>query len=175
MANSNAAEQALPETSLPGLADIQEPLLANDWYLAPGWSLLLILLVALLSYLAYRCWRYRQWQQPVKVALAALAELDLTTADAAEQITRLMKRLLLTRQSAHPAVAFSGTAWQQYLLASLPKADLPADALPDLQALHYQSAPPIADIKRYAAFAALWLKKVNLSPQPNVKKGNNHA
>lgn len=176
MANSNAANVAPPPTpiaetaTMPGLADIQEPLLANDWYLAPGWSILLLLVLGLLGYAGYRWWRYQQQQKPVKFALAELDKLDLTAPDAPEHITTLLKRLLLTRSPAHPALTLSGTAWQQYLIASLPASAQPADALPDLLTLHYQSAPASEDVKRYAAFAAVWLKKVKLT-----ERGAAHA
>ncbi len=168
MANSNAAnaappETATPATTMPGLADIQEPLLANDWYLAPGWSLLLAILLALLGFAGYRWWRYHQQQKPVKFALAELKQLDLTAPNAAELITTLLKRLLLTRQPAHPALTKSGAAWQEFLLSSLPASARPEEPLPDLMALHYQSSPAIDDIRRYAAFAAVWLKKVKLT------------
>lgn len=173
MANSNAAnaappealkpETAIPDTSMPGLADIQEPLLANDWYLAPGWSLLLFILLAILGFAGYRWWRHYQQQKPTKFALAELEKLDLTAPNAAEMITTLMKRLLLTRLPGHPALAFSGVLWQQYITSSLPTNVLPAEPLPDLLALHYQSAPALDDVRRYAVFAALWLKNVKLT------------
>ncbi|RVU37637.1 DUF4381 domain-containing protein [Rheinheimera riviphila] len=169
MANSNAAnvappEAPIPETAtMPGLADIQEPLLANDWYLAPGWSLLLVILVVLLGYAGYRWWRYQQQQKPIKFALAELEKLDLTAPNAAEMITTLLKRLLLTRLPAHPALALSGAAWQQYLMSSLPSSAKPVEPLPDLLALHYQSTPAVDDIRRYAAFAAVWLQKVKFT------------
>lgn len=163
MANSNAANVAQPQASMPGLADIQEPVLANDWYLAPGWSVLLLILLAVLSYGGYRWWRHYQQQKPLKYALAELEKLDLTAPNAAEMITTLLKRLLLTRSPAHQALTLSGVAWQQYLLSSLPAKVKLAEPLPDLLALHYQSAPAIDDIRRYAAFAALWLKNVKLT------------
>ena len=178
MANSNVANLAPPEATIPGLADIQEPLLNNDWYLAPGWSLLLILFLALCGYAGYRWWRYRQFQKPVQLALAELAKIDVATADAAQQITQLMKRLLITRLPAHPAITLTGAAWQQFLITSLPAAvvkKLPADPLPDLLALHYQQTTAPDEIQRYAAFAALWLQKANLSAAPAMAQGVTHA
>jgi len=163
MANSNAANVAPPDTAIPGLADIQEPLLANDWYLAPGWSLLLLILLAMLSYSGYRWWRHYQQQKPLKYALAELEKLDLTAPNAAEMITTLLKRLLLTQSPTHQALTLSGASWQQYLLSSLPAKVKLAEPLPDLLALHYQSAPAIDDIRRYAAFATLWLKHLKLT------------
>lgn len=162
MANSNAANVIPPQAAMPGLADIQEPLLTNDWYLAPGWSLLLLIFLALIAYGGYRWWRYYLQQKPVKYALAELACLDLTAANAPEQITTLLKRLLLTKAPAHPALTMSGTAWQHYLSTSLPANVKPVEPLPDLMALHYQRSPANEDVRRYAAFAALWMKKVHL-------------
>jgi hypothetical protein len=162
MANLNAANVTPPQAAMPGLADIQEPLLANDWYRAPGWLLLLATLLLLLGYAGYRWWRYQQQQKPVTFALAELAKLDLTAPNAAELITTLLKRLLLTQVPAHPALTYSGTAWQQFLLSSLPTGVTPAEPLPDLLALHYQGTPALDDMRRYAVFAALWLQKVKL-------------
>ena len=167
MANSNAANVTPPQASMPGLADIQEPLLANDWYRAPGWLLLIAILLLLLGYAGYRWWRYQQQQKPIKFALAQLEKFDLSAPNAAEQITTLLKRLLLTRIPAHPALTFSGSAWQQYLMSSLPGNVKLAEALPDLLALHYQSAPAVDDVRRYAVFAAVWLKTVKLT-QPGA-------
>ena len=163
MANSNTANVAPPEATMPGLADIQEPVLANDWYLAPGWSLLFGIFLALVAYGGYRWWRYHQQQKPLRYALAELAKLDLTQSNAPEQITTLLKRLLITKAPAHPAVTLSGTAWQQFLVASLPADVKAAEPLPDLMALHYQGTPAIEDVRRYASFAALWLNKAKLS------------
>jgi hypothetical protein len=178
MANSSAAKLAPTEATMPGLADIQEPILANDWYMAPGWIILLGLLLLALSYVGYRYWRYVQCQKPVKFALSALAKLDLETPGSAEQITQLIKRLLLTRVPAHPAIALSGAAWQYFLITSLPKSlrsTLPNDPLPDLQALHYQRAPAIEDIQRYANFAAVWMSKVKDIPATAHITGAPHA
>lgn len=174
MANSNAANVTPPQASMPGLADIQEPLLANDWYRAPGGLLLIAILLLLLGYAGYRWWRYQQQQKPVKFALAELAKLDLTAPNAAEQISTLLKRLLLTRLPSHPALTYSGFAWQQFLLSSLPTGVTPAEPLPDLLSLHYQSAPAAEDIRRYAVFAELWLKKAKLH-QAVSKTGASHA
>ena len=163
MANSNAANVAPADVAMPGLADIQEPILANDWYLAPGWFLLLLIILALLGYAGYRWWRYHQQQKPLRYALAELNQLDLTTANAPAQITTLLKRVILTKVPGHPALTLSGTAWQQYLVTSLPPNSNPAAALPDLMALHYQRTPAIEEVRRYADFAVLWLHKVKLS------------
>ena len=163
MANSNTANITPPEATMPGLADIVEPALANDWYLAPGWSILSGILLALVAYGGYRWWRYVEHQKPIRYALAELAKLDLTQSHAPEQITTLLKRLIITKAPTHPAVTLSGTAWQQYLVATLPANVKTADPLPDLLTLHYQGTPAIEDVRRYASFAALWLKKAKLS------------
>ncbi|MBU2279721.1 MAG: DUF4381 domain-containing protein [Gammaproteobacteria bacterium] len=162
-ANPNGANTTPVSPPLPGLADIQEPLLANDWYFAPIWSLLLLLIVVLTIVAGYRWWRYYQAQKPVKYALAELDAIDLTAPNAAEMITTLMKRLILTQAPAHPAITMNGKPWQQFLTSSMPPNALPAEPLPDLLALHYQSAPAEADIRRYASFAATWLKRVKLT------------
>lgn len=178
MANSSAAKPTPTEATMPGLADIQEPLLANDWYMAPGWIVMLGMLFFGLCYLGYRYWRHYQHQKPVKFALLALSKLDLESSGSVEQITQLIKRLLLTRVSAHPAIALSGAAWQAFLMASLPasaRSTLPEDPLPDLQALHYQRTPAIEDIQRYAKFAAVWMKTVKDIPATTRFVGAPHA
>jgi hypothetical protein len=178
MANSSAAKHSPTEATIPGLADIQEPLLANDWYMAPGWIVLLAVLLFGFIYLCYRYWRHYQHQKPVKFALLTLSNLDLEASGSVEQITQLIKRLLLTRVSAHPAIALSGAAWQAFLMASLPasaRSTLPEDPLPDLQALHYQRAPAMEDIERYAKFAAIWMRKVKDIPATARIVGAPHA
>jgi hypothetical protein len=178
MVNSSTAKHTPTEATIPGLADIQEPLLANDWYMAPGWIVMLGLLMFGFCYLGYRYWRHYQHQKPVKFALLALSKLDLEASGSVEQITQLIKRLLLTRVSAHPAIALSGSAWQAFLMTSLPTSvcsKLSDDPLPDLQALHYQRSPAKEDIQRYANFAAVWMKSVKDIPATARLVGASHA
>lgn len=156
---------AQPE-ALAQLADIQEPALGNDWYLAPGWWLLAVLVLTLL-WLLYRKYRQHQLKQaPKGFALKALAALDLGAPDAPAQITALLKRYLLNQQPDHPALSYSGAAWRQFLLNSLhanQQAAVPE--LPDLLALHYQGSPQQAAVQAYASFAAFWLQHTALRQQ----------
>ncbi|MCT6700851.1 DUF4381 domain-containing protein [Rheinheimera sp. 4Y26] len=165
-ANTAAQPQALAQ-----LADIQEPLLVNDWYLAPGWWLLATLVLTLL-WLLYRKYRQQQLKQaPKRFALKALAALDKGAAGAPAQITALLKRWLLSQNPGHPALSYSGEAWRQFLLNSLktkPKAAVVA--LPDLLALHYQRAPQQTEIQAYADFAALWLQYADLEQYADQQK-----
>jgi len=163
MANSNAASPATTQATVPGLADIQEPLLGNDWYLAPGWLVVMLIVLGLIVYVGYRLWNYHLQQKPLRFTLAELARLDLNSADAPEQITTLLKRLLMTKIPGHPALTYSGSAWQQFLISSLPPKITPTAPLPDLMTLHYQASPSAEDIRLYATFAAFWLQKVNLN------------
>lgn len=157
-ANSPAQQQALAQ-----LADIQEPILGNDWYLAPGWWLLAALVLTL-SWLLYRKYRQQQLKQaPRRFALKVLAALDLSATDASAQITALLKRWLLNQQPDHPALSYSGKSWQQFLLNSLPaNQQTVAATLPDLLALHYQGSPQLSDVQAYASFAAYWLQHADL-------------
>lgn len=164
-----------PDPRLQALADIQEPLLASDWYLAPVWWLLACLVLLLLGWLIRRV-RMRQPQQASKqLALRELAAIDLTQSDSATAITALLKRYLQTKRPQHPALTQTGAQWQQFLLQSLRQPT--AQALPDLLALHYQAAPTAQDLAAYADFARHWLQhhqldaaKVTLPPSaPGVR------
>lgn len=165
-ANTAAQPQALAQ-----LADIQEPLLVNDWYLAPGWWLLVALALTLL-WLLSRKYRQQQLKQaPKRFALKALAALDKGAADAPAQITALLKRWLLSQNPCHPALSYSGEAWRKFLLKSLQNRQKTAvPTLPDLLALHYQRSPQQTEIQAYADFAALWLQYANLEQYADQHK-----
>lgn len=175
MNTTNAQPQ---NPALAQLADIQEPLLANDWYLAPVWWLLAVFVIVV-SWLLLR--HYQQFQlrrAPRRVALATLSKLELNTADAPAQITSLLKRWLLSEAPQHPALAYSGKNWQQFLLLTLTASGqhkINSAPLPDLLALHYQQSPDPAQVQRYAAFAHVWLQHADLrlngnaNPAPGVK------
>lgn len=144
------------------MADIQEPALGNDWYLAPGWWLLAALLLVL-GWLLYRRYRqYRQQQAPRHYALGLLKTLDVTAHNAPAQITGILKRWLRSQQPTHPALTYSGDAWRQFLLQTLPTKLANNDSLPDLLALHYQPSPQTTEVQTYADFAVRWLQHANL-------------
>ncbi len=146
-----------PDPRLQALADIQEPLLASDWYLAPVWWLLACLVLLLLGWLIRRL-RHRQPQQAAKqLALRELDRIDLAQSGSATAITALLKRYVQTKQPQHPALTQTGVQWQQFLVQSLRQPA--AQALPDLLALHYQAAPAAEDLTAYAEFARHWLQQ----------------
>lgn len=145
-----------PDPRLQSLADIQEPLLASDWYLAPIWWLLAALLLLLLLWLL-RLLRQRQPQpQSQQLALSELASIDLQQPASASAITALLKRYLQTKVPQHPALTQTGGQWQQFLQQSLSQPA--AQLLPDLLTLHYQASPATEDLQAYADFARHWLQ-----------------
>ena len=172
-----ATEAPATNPALQQLADIQEPALLNDWYMAPIWWLLLLLTIVL-AVLAFRFYRRRQLRlAPRRFAQASLATISLEDKDAAHQITALLKRFLLTEAPSHPALAYSGNAWQQFLMQSLsaqPQSTQPP--LPDLLALHYQQQPDAGQLELYAHFARLWLQQAKITTAaPAVKGGDAHV
>lgn len=144
-----------PDPRLQSLADIQEPLLASDWYLAPIWWLLAVLLLLLLGF-GLRLLRQRRPQpQSQQLALSELAGIDLQQAGSATAITAVLKRYLQTKVPQHPALTQTGAQWQQFLQQSQQH---PFAALPDLLALHYQASPAPEQLQAYADFARHWLQ-----------------
>jgi hypothetical protein len=145
-----------PDPRLQSLADIQEPLLASDWYLAPIWWLLAVFVLLLLGWLIRRV-RMRQPQQAAtQLALRELSAIALDQSGSATAITALLKRYVQTKMPQHPALTQTGAQWQQFLVQSLRQPA--AQALPDLLALHYQAAPAEQDLIAYAEFARHWLQ-----------------
>lgn len=144
-----------PDPRLQALADIQEPQLVSDWYLAPIWWLLALLLFVALFWFLWRWRRQQQTNRPRDLALQELATIDLQQANAVCGITALLKRYLQTKVAQHPALTYSGLRWQQFLQHSLPRTA--SITLPDLLALQYQASPLADDIRAYADFAKYWL------------------
>lgn len=172
-----ATEAPATNPALQQLADIQEPALGNDWYMAPIWWLALLLTIFLLV-LAFRFYRRRQLRlAPRRFAQASLAGIGLDGKDAAHQITALLKRVLLSEAPSHPALAYSGSNWQQFLMQSLgAKHQSSLPPLPDLLALHYQQQPDAGQLELYARFARLWLQHANISAAaPAIKGGATHV
>ena len=167
-----ATEAPATNPALQQLADIQEPVLGNDWYMAPIWWLLLLLTLFLLV-LVFRLYRRRQLRlAPRRFAQASLAGIGLDDKDAAHQITALLKRVLLSEAPSHPALSYSGTAWQQFLTQSLgAKHQSSLPQLPDLLALHYQPQPDAGQLELYARFARLWLQHANITAAAPALKG----
>lgn len=164
-----------PASPLAALADIQQPVLHNEWYKAPIWSLLAFVLLVLLGFAGWKLWQRRQQRRPLRLALVQLNALDLSAADAASQISSILKRVLRTLNPQHPALSYAGQPWQQFLQQSLNGQPSAQPPLPDLLALHYQPSPAAADIQAYAAFARHWLRSgrpqlistVTVTPQQN--------
>lgn len=167
-----ATDAPATNPALQQLADIQEPALGNDWYMAPIWWLLLLLTMFLVV-LAFRFYRRRQQRlAPRRFAQASLAGIGLDDKDAAHQITALLKRVLLSEAPSHPALSYSGNAWQQFLTQSLgAKQQRSLPPLPDLLALHYQPQPDAGQLELYARFARLWLQHANIAAAAPAIKG----
>lgn len=178
MTSTNAQPQ---NAALAQLADIQEPLLANDWYLAPVWWLLAVFVVVVFWLLLRRYQHFQQRQAPRRFALATLSTIDLNKPDAPAQITSLLKRWLLSEAPQHPALAYSGKNWQQFLVSTLTASGqlkINGAPLPDLLALHYQQSADPAEVQRYAAFALIWLQQADLrlsNGNANTAQGVKHV
>lgn len=144
-----------PDPRLQNLADIQEPQLLSDWYLAPIWWVLAVCIL-LLCWWGFRRWRRHQLKQrPRQLAQQALAMVNLAQPTAPHQISAVLKRYLLTLAPTHPALTLSGQQWQQFLLQT--STEQSEFTLPDLLALHYQPSPSVDDVAAYAKFAQHWL------------------
>lgn len=145
-----------PDPRLAALIDIQEPLLANDWYMAPIWWLLALLLIGSLCGCVWYLRKRATEQRPYRDAMSQLNQLELQAQLTPAAITILLKRYLITRQPKHPALAWSGQAWQDFLQQSLAPT-LSPPPLPDLLALHYQAEADPEHIRSYLEFGKFWL------------------
>lgn len=163
-----------PDPRLQSLADIQEPLLVSDWYLAPIWWLVAGLILLLLGFGLRRLRRRRLQPAAQQLALQELASIDVRQPGSASSITMVLKRYLQSRVPQHPALTTTGEQWQQFLLQT--QQQPAAAALPDLLALHYQATPAPEQLQTYADFARHWLQHhqadlipvVSAAPSPGV-------
>ncbi len=152
---AEASPQALTDSLKAALADIQQPPLPDEFYLAPGYLLLALPLLLLLGWWLYKCWQRHQRNQPRRLALKRLSELSLTDEAAANQILLLLKQYLKTRNPRHPALTMNSRQLTGFLSEQV---NLNA-SWPDLDALLYSKTPADADVALFARLATQWLQQ----------------
>ncbi|MEI6415430.1 MAG: DUF4381 domain-containing protein [Pseudomonadota bacterium] len=113
-----------PPPSPDPLADLRPyhlPEAILGWPPAPGWWLLGGFLLVLAVWLTRVWWRRRQRQAPTRQALIELAHLragfarDGDEAAFVRGLSRLLRRVALSRFPLHPVAGLSGEAWLDFL------------------------------------------------------------
>jgi len=145
------------------LADIQQPPLPAEFYVAPGYLLSTILLGAALFYLWRRWQRHRRLQRPRQLALLALAQLrqQLPADNSAgvggqtNAVVLVLKQYIQTKSPFHPVLSQSS---QQFLLF-LQQSVSPAEPLPDADWLLYSGAADLAALTNLLDYASRWLQQ----------------
>jgi len=151
MANDPSATDQLKTA----LADIQQPPLPDEFYLAPGMVFLAALLLAALLWLARRLYRRHQRDSARRLALLALAQISAEQSGAANAILQLLKRYLQTKRPGHPALAMHSAEF----VAFLQQSSAITSPLPDLDLLLYGPAPEQAQVQIWLQFARQWLEQ----------------
>ena len=98
------------------LRDIHAAAVPEFWPLAPGWWLLALLVLAVLivsSWWLIKIWRQRKHEARILSELDTLAESS--PADAATQISTLMRRVALMRFKRIDVASLSGNDWLGFL------------------------------------------------------------
>lgn len=102
------------------LRDIHLPAPPDFWPPAPGWWLLAAVVLALLTAISIRLWRYIKIQRQRRRILDLLQQLENTAADQQTpdylaRLSRLLRRLALTRFPARQIAPLTGEDWLQFL------------------------------------------------------------
>lgn len=150
-----AETPSLTDNLKAALADIQQPPLPDEFYLAPGYILLSLLLLILLSWFGWRLFQQYRRNSARRIALHLLEQINLQQKDAANQILLLLKQYLQTKKTGHPALAMQSAQFVTFLQQS---ASLEATP-PELDTLLYGRAPAPAAVAAWHLFAKQWLVK----------------
>lgn len=150
---SMANDPALNDQIKAALADIQQPPLPDEFYLAPGYLLLAVLFVLLVSWLVHLAIKNHRRNSARRMALKQLAEINPQQSDAANRILWLLKQYLQTKQPGHAALAMQTAAFLQFLQQSAAL----TTPLPDLNSLLYAPAPAVEQVQAWQQFARQWL------------------
>ncbi len=150
-----ATEPSVTEQLKTALADIQQPPLPDEFYLAPGVIVLAVLLLLLLAWLTRLLYRRYQRDNARRLALDALALIVSTEPGAANAVLLLLKQYLQTKAPGHPALALSSAGFVAFLQHS---GQLTA-TVPDLDLLLYSPAQDPATVQSWQQFARQWLKQ----------------
>jgi hypothetical protein len=142
---------------LEDLRDIHLPDLPGFWPPAIGWwivTTLALLVIWWIWRLLRRQWRVRRWR---RYALAQLRQIErqqrrgrMSTIEAWQALSMLLRRLMLLHQSRHDVAALEGEAWLAALDRHLACGDLFRHGIGrELATLPYQSSaalPPTAPL-----------------------------
>lgn len=137
------------------LADIQQPPLPDEFYLAPGYLLLAVLILALVGWFIWRLLRQRRRNSARRLALQLLEQINLQQKDAANQILLLLKQYLQTKKPGHSALAMQSAQFVAFLQRSA-ALDTPP---PELDVLLYSPSSDPALIIAWQQYARQWLIK----------------
>jgi hypothetical protein len=151
MANNPSATDNLKAA----LADIQQPPLPDEFYIAPGWLCLAVMVISALLWLGRRAYQRYQGDNARRLALKALAEISLQHPAAANAILQLVKQYLQTKQPGHPALAFRSAEFVVFLKNT---GNLTLE-LPDLERLLYAGQSDPALLQNWQQFVRLWLQQ----------------
>ncbi len=150
-----AETPSLTDNLKAALADIQQPPLPDEFYLAPGYLLLAVLVFALLSWFGWRLLQQRRRNSARRLALQLLEQINLQQKDAANQILLLLKQYLQTKKAGHPALAMQSGQFVTFLQQSAMLTTPP----PELDNLLYGPVPDPAAVSAWHLFAREWLIK----------------
>ena len=150
MANDPSAADSLKAA----LADIQQPALPDEFYLAPGYLLLALLLLAFAAWIYRFLLKRHRRNQARRLALRQLETITAEQKDAANRVLVLLKQYIQTKQPGHPALTMQSTDFVAFLQKTA-QLDQPA---PDLELLLYGPAPSAAALSAWLDLARLWLQ-----------------
>ncbi len=150
-----AETSSLTDNLKAALADIQQPPLADEFYLAPGYLLLAVLVLALLGWFGWRLVQQYRRNSARRLALQLLEQINLQQKDAANQILLLLKQYLQTKKAGHPALAMQSAQFVAFLQQSAALQTAP----PELDVLLYSPASDLALVTAWQQYARLWLVK----------------
>lgn len=148
-----AETPSLTDNLKAALADIQQPPLPDEFYLAPGYLLLAVLVCALLGWFGWRLLQQHRRNSARRLALKLLEQINLQQKDAANQILLLLKQYLQTKRPGHPALAMQSAQFVAFLQQSAALQTEP----PELDTLLYSPANDPAQVNAWQQYARKWL------------------
>lgn len=150
-----ANDPSVTESLKSALADIQQPALPDEFYLAPGYLILGLVALALLFFtIRFLFQRYRR-DHARRLALKQLDAINPEHKQAANQALILLKQYIQTKRPGHPALTMQSHAFIAFLRQSAPI----NDPIPDLDLLLYGPAPSIEDTLAWLHVARQWLQQ----------------
>lgn len=150
-----ANEPNITDTLKTALADIQQPALPDEFYLAPGWLLLVLPILVAIAWLGRKWYRTYRRDSARRLALQALSQIQLEQPEAANAILQLLKQYLQTKRPGHPALAEKSTGF----VAFLQRSGKLSEQQPDLDQLLYSRTSDPSQLKAWHQFAWLWLEQ----------------